>query len=91
MQHAYSLTEAKAKLSDIVNRVHFKNETFTITKKGKAVAVISPIRDLSELNGKGEGLILAKGALSDKDCFIDEMLEDIYQKRMDETDRMVDL
>lgn len=90
MQHIFSLTEAKAKLSEIVNRVHYKNETITITKKGKMVAVISPPRE-NPPTGKGEGLILASGALSGLDSEIDEMVGDIYQVRMDEADRDVDL
>ena len=39
----------------------------------------------------GEGLILAKGALAQMDRLIDEMVEDIYQTRSEETDRKVNL
>jgi prevent-host-death family protein len=87
MHQVYSLTEAKSKFSEIINRVLFRKEKFTITKKGKAVAVVAPF---DEKPG-GEGLILAKGALGQMDGVIDEMLEDIYHARSEETDRKVNL
>jgi prevent-host-death family protein len=90
MQRIYSLTEAKAKFSEIVNHVHFRNERITITKKGKVVAVISPISEFSAAE-KGEGLILASGALSEMDPVIDEMVGTIYENRIEETDREVEL
>ena len=90
MHQVYSLTEAKAKLSEIINRVHFKNEKFTITKKGKAVAVLVPVAD-GIGTGPGEGLIRAKGALGQIDASLSEMVADIYTARIQETDRKVDL
>lgn len=87
MHQIYSLTEAKSKFSEIINRVLFRGEKFTITKKGKAVAVVAPF---DEAPG-GEGLIRAKGALAQMDPLIDEMVEDIYQARNEETDRKVNL
>ena len=87
MNQVYSLTEAKSKFSEIINRVLFRKEKFTITKKGKAVAVVAPF---DEKPG-GEGLILAKGALGQLDGAIDEMLNNIYQARSEETDRKVKL
>ena len=87
MHQVYSLTEAKSKFSEIINRVLFRKEKFTITKKGKAVAVVAPF---DEQTG-GEGLILAKGALAQMDGVIDEMVEDIYHARSEETDRKVNL
>ena len=87
MHQIYSLTEAKSKFSEIINRVLFRREKFTITKKGKAVAVVAPF---DEKPG-GEGLILAKGALAQIDRLVDEMVEGIYQARSEETDRKVNL
>ncbi len=86
----YSLTEAKAKFSEIVNRVYFKNEKFTITKKGKAVAVLLPI-DESYGHDKGEGLIRAQGVLSVMDDTINTFVSDIYNMRNKETSRKVDI
>jgi antitoxin (DNA-binding transcriptional repressor) of toxin-antitoxin stability system len=35
MSQHLSLTEAKAKFSELITRVHFGKEKFTITRKGK--------------------------------------------------------
>ncbi len=90
MQQIYSLTEAKAKFSEIINRVLFRREKFTITKKGKAVAIVAPFDEASGA-GSGEGLILAKGALAQMDHLVDEMVEYIYEARSEEIDRKVSL
>jgi prevent-host-death family protein len=87
MHQIYSLTEAKSKFSEIINRVLFRREKFTITKKGKAVAVVAPFDE----EPGGEGLIRAKGALAQMDHLIDKMVEGIYQARSEETDRKVKL
>ena len=87
MHQIYSLTEAKSKFSEIINRVLFRKEKFTITKKGKAVAVITPFDE----EPGGEGLIRAKGALAQMDRYIEEMVKGIYQARSEETDRKVNL
>ena len=87
MHQIYSLTEAKSKFSDIITRVHFRRGKFTITKKGKTVAVVALI---DEKPG-GEVLIRAKGALSRMDPLIEEMVEGIYQARSEESDRKVKL
>jgi len=42
---SYNLTEAKAKLSFIINRIIFAQEKITIRKKGENVAVIMPYDD----------------------------------------------
>ena len=87
MHQIYSLTEAKSKFSEIINRVLFRKEKFTITKKGKAVAVVAPFDE----EPGSEGLIRAKGALAQMDRSIDEMVEAIYRARSEETDRKVNL
>jgi prevent-host-death family protein len=90
MQQIYSLTEAKAKFSEIINRVLFRKEKFTITKKGKAVAIVAPFDEASGAQS-GEGLIRAKGALAQMDRLVDEMVENIYEARSEEIDRKVSL
>ena len=83
----YSVYEAKAKFSEIINRAFYSRESFTITKKGKAVAVVSPLLD--DKGGRGdEGLIRAKNALVKLDRFVEDMVEDIYSARIQETDRI---
>ncbi len=90
MKQIYSLTEAKAKFSEIINRALYTRESFTITKKGKAVAVVSPFLD--DKGGRGEeGLIRARNALLELDRFVEDMVEDIYSARIEETDRKVNL
>ena len=86
---SYNLTEAKAKLSFLINRVIFAQEKITIRKKGKNVAVMIPYDDYIRKWTKeeaGGGLLSAKGALSDMDDF-DQFLKDIYQARENSTDR----
>ena len=78
------------KFSEIINRVLFRKEKFMITKKGKAVAVVAPFEENSDTGG-GEGLIRAKGALTQMDGIVDEMIENIYEARKVETDRKVSL
>ncbi|MCF8120439.1 MAG: type II toxin-antitoxin system Phd/YefM family antitoxin [Desulfatiglandaceae bacterium] len=90
MTQMYSLTEAKAKLSELISRVHFGNEAFTITRKGKAVAVVLPV-NRTDREGDQEGLILAKGALEDIDEEVDDLVKLVYHTREHEMDRKVDL
>ena len=90
MMQTYTLTEAKAKLSELVSRVHFGNEKFTITRKGKAVALVIPINENLD-EGKEEGLIHARGALSEHDDVIDELVETVYLNREKVSDRAVDI
>ena len=59
----------------------FQNGKIHYYQKGKADVVVAPF---DEKPG-GEGLILAKGALAQMDRLIDEMVEDIYQTRSEET------
>jgi len=91
MDQIYSLTEAKAKFSEIINRIIFKKERFVITKKGKAVAMVFPIGQ-EKGAGAEEGLILAQGALGELDDeYVDGMVEHIYESRNLETDRKVNI
>ncbi|NLD35803.1 MAG: type II toxin-antitoxin system Phd/YefM family antitoxin [Desulfatiglans sp.] len=80
MSQHLSLTEAKAKFSELITRVHFGKEKFTITRKGKAVALVSPVSE-TENSLDMEGLICARGALSEIDKEIDELVADIYINR----------
>ncbi|MEE4111832.1 MAG: type II toxin-antitoxin system Phd/YefM family antitoxin [Desulfobacteraceae bacterium] len=90
MSTTYTLSEAKAKLSELIGRVHFGGEKFTITRKGKPVAIVSPIGEKAA-DEAGEGLIRARGALAGPDEVIDEMLEAIYTHRDQATDRETDI
>ena len=86
---SYNLTEAKAKLSSIINRVVFAGEKITIRKKGKNVAVVLPYADYLKKWVESEdskGLLSARGVLAEMDGF-EKFLEDIYQARNNSTDR----
>ncbi|MCK4761679.1 MAG: type II toxin-antitoxin system prevent-host-death family antitoxin [Candidatus Aminicenantes bacterium] len=90
MIRTIAITDAKAKLSELVNRVLYNKEKIYISKKGKNVAALIPIEEIEK--DKKEGLICAKGALSDLgDSEIDEMVEMIYKARKDEKSRQVDI
>ena len=92
MKDVVTLTEAKAKLSELINRVVIRKDKISITRKGKPAAIILPIEEYSNLcNQKKHGLILAKGALAGLEEEIDRMTEIIYEEREKETDRKVPL
>ena len=74
----------------VINRVLYRKEKFMITKKGKIVALVSPINEKQDASG-GEGLIRAKGSLAQEDRLVDDMVADIYEARSQETDRGVRL
>ncbi len=88
MKKELTLTEAKAKFSEIINRIIYKKERFIVTKKGKRVAMVIPLADI-DINA--EGLIKARGALPDMDGQLDEMVDSIYEARKKETKREVKL
>ncbi len=89
METVFSLTEAKSKFSDIINRIIYRKEKIMITKKGKKVAVILPIEEFKKF--EENGLIEAKGALADLDETVDEMLGIIYESRKLEKSRELKL
>jgi prevent-host-death family protein len=89
METVFSLSEAKSKFSDIINRIIYKKERILITKKGKKVAVILPIDELKKY--RDNGLIQAKGALADLDDSVDKMVGRIYESRKLEKSRKVKL
>jgi len=59
MQSIITLTEAKAKFSELINRIIFKKETFVVTKKGRKVAVVIPMEKYRPEDS--DGLIDARG------------------------------
>jgi prevent-host-death family protein len=92
MKNVVTITEAKAKLSEIINRVYIQKETISITRKGKPAAILLPMEEYENLrNQKKEGLIMAKGVLAGLDVEIDRMTESIYESREKEISRSVPL
>jgi prevent-host-death family protein len=92
MREVVTLTEAKAKLSELITRVVIKKEKISITRKGKPAAIILPIEVYRNLcRKKNKGLIMAKGALTGLDKEIDLMTESIYEAREKDSSREVPL
>lgn len=89
MQSIITLTEAKAKFSELINRIIFKKETFIVTKKGRKVAAVIPVEKYRPEDS--DGLIDARGALAELDESIDDMVGQIYAARGTERDRKVEL
>ncbi len=90
MKEIFTLTEAKARLSEIINRLIYHKNNIVITKKGKRVAVIMPFEEYQNLEkGQSKGLILASKALEDVDKDVDEMCNLIYSEREREKSRKV--
>lgn len=89
MNNVFTLTEAKSKFSDIINRIIYKKEKIMITKKGKKVAMVIPMEEYKQ-DGE-EGLIKAVGALAGLEDSVDEMVDLIYEARKKEKSREVNL
>jgi prevent-host-death family protein len=60
-----SIAEAKARLSELVNRVAYGRERIIITKRGKPIAILSA--------PSGKGLSAVKGWLQGQDVFFREV------------------
>ena len=89
MDNVFTLTEAKSRFSEIINRIIYRKERIFVTKNGKKVAIVIPVDEKSLV--EAEGLIQAQGALADMDDHIDEMVKSIYAARTEEKGREVDL
>jgi prevent-host-death family protein len=86
------LTQAKARLSEIIARLIHRREAIVITRKGIPVAAVVPYEEWAEREAaKGEGLAAAAGVLADFDAEIDEMIEAVYAARAKAKDRKVAL
>lgn len=89
MDNVFTLTEAKSKFSEIINRIIYRKERIIVTKNGRRVALVIPVEENNLI--EAEGLIQAQGALADMDDDIDEMVQSIYAARRAEKGREVDL
>lgn len=76
MAEVFSLTEAKAKFSRIINRVIYKNEKIIISKRGKKVAVILPFEDFNHI--MDDELLNAKPLLADTEGTTEEIVDSLY-------------
>lgn len=89
MDNLFTVTEAKSKFSEIINRVIYKKDRIIVTKKGKKVAMVIPLE--ADQKGPANGLLGPKGIGDDIDEDIDEMITSIYEARNKETGREVKL
>jgi prevent-host-death family protein len=86
------LTLAKARLSELVERLILKKEHTVITKHGKPVAALMPYEEWERQQaGAAGGLAEAKGPNQNLDEEIDRMVEEIYEARAKSKARKVNL
>lgn len=76
------ITEAKARISGLVERLLNLKEHIVITKHGRPVAALIPYEDWEELTAsKAGGLASAPPPAQDDDAAIDAMVDGIYEAR----------
>ena len=87
-----TITEAKARLSELVGRLLYRSEKIFITRKGKRVAVILPMPMFEKLAERGSsGLLAAASALAALDAEVEAMEEALLVERAREKGREVEL
>jgi len=76
------ITKAKARLSDLVDRLILQKEQIVITKHGKPVAAMVPYADWElHMAGGRVGLAAVAPPAENLDAEIDAMINDIYVAR----------
>jgi prevent-host-death family protein len=76
------LTQVKARLSELVERLILEKEHIVITKHGKPVAALLPYEEWERQQaGAAGGLAAAKSPSKNLDEEIDRMVEEIYEAR----------
>jgi prevent-host-death family protein len=73
MADVFSLTEARAKFSEIMNRVIYKNEKIILSRRGRKVAVILPFEDYSRITD--DELLDAKHILAGTESLPEEIAD----------------
>ncbi len=76
MADVFSLTEARAKFSEIMNRVIYKNEKIILSRRGRKVAVILPFEDFSRI--MDDELLDAKPLLAGSENLAEEIADSRY-------------
>ena len=90
MVKIFPVTEAKARFSEILERLIQMKDTVVITRRKKPVAVIVPYEEWARLRpGEPGGLASVAGILADFDDEIDEMVRLIYEERRKSKGRKV--
>ena len=76
MADVFSLTEARAKFSEIMNRVINKNEKIILSRRGRNVAIILPFEDFSRI--MDDELLEANPLLADSESLAEEIADSLY-------------
>ena len=81
MQKKLGLTEARGKLSEIVNGVLYDRDTYIISKQGKPAAAVVPIDILERWQAERDQLfeVIAEVHEQNKDVDPDELMEVILE------------
>lgn len=81
MQKKLGLTEARGKLSEIVNGVLYDRDTYIISKQGKPAAAVVPIDILEQWQAERDQLfeVIAEVHEQNKDVDPDELMEVILE------------
>jgi prevent-host-death family protein len=92
MPESFTLTAAKARLSDLIGRLIHRREKIFITRKGKSVAVLLSLDEYKKLaESDTRGLLAARGVLAGRDEEVAAMTEAILAERAKERGREVPL
>jgi len=82
-QQTVSIVEAKKHFSNLIGRVAYGKEEIVITKKGKPMALLSPVKE------NNKHLSEAKGWLEEGDPFF-RIIESIIKNRNAHTPRLLE-
>jgi prevent-host-death family protein len=82
-QQAVSIVEAKKHFSNLIGRVAYGKEEIVITKKGKPMALLLPVKE------NNKHLSEAKGWLEEGDPFF-KIIESIIKNRNAHTPRLLE-
>ncbi len=93
MANIKNVADAKKTLSELMSRAAYNNERFLIQRRGKPMAALVSIEDLTRLEKEPvapKGLLAAVAAVGEFEE-LESMVEEIYRQREQAQDRPVDL
>lgn len=85
MEKVIGLTEARSKLSDIVNEVMYERDTYIISKQGKPAVAVVPLEILERWRQDRARLfqVIEEVQLQNKDVDPDELMEVILEAQIE--------
>jgi len=94
MKKVMSVAEVKKHFSEVLESIVYLEDRFVIQKRGKPVAAIISMKELSALEehsaSSPPGLVAAAGAWADYED-MDVFMKNIYEARITSKDREVDM